>query len=162
MGFSKTVLFTVDTTPPSITEIIQNPENDVMPNETVTISVIAIDNISGVKSVDLNYTYANGFTTVSNVLSMTNVQGNMWNATIPGFPYGTNVTYTITAEDNAGNTVTTQETGQNHQYEVMPEYSALLILPFLVIESLLVTVFTKRKRALDRHKNKGAIHHNLS
>lgn len=147
MGSSKTVLFTVDTTPPNITQIVQNPEeSEVLPNETVTISVIVIDNTSGLKSVNLNYTCTNGSATVATVLSMTNVQGNMWNATIPHFPYGTNVTYTITAEDNAGNTNSTQGIGQNHQYEVMPEYSALFILPLLMISSLLMMMFTKRRK----------------
>src|SRR5208337_2623103 len=74
MGFSKTVFFTVDTTPPNITQILQNPENEVVPNEPVAISVVVIDNTSGVKSVNLNYTYANGSATVAKMLLMTNVQ----------------------------------------------------------------------------------------
>ena len=81
---------------------------------------------------------------------MTNVQENMWNATIAGFPYGTNVTYTIIAEDNAGNTITTQGIGLTYHYEVTPEYSALLILLFLIIDSLLVMMFAKRKNRNDR------------
>jgi hypothetical protein len=143
MGFSKTVYFTVDTTPPSITQILQNPENEVLPNENVTISAIVIDNTSGLKSVNLNYTYTNGSEIVTTVLSMTNVQGNMWNAIIPSFPYGTNVTYTIIAEDNAGNTISVQGIGQN--YQVVPEYSALYILPLLMISSLLIILFKKRR-----------------
>jgi hypothetical protein len=146
MSFSKTVFFTIDTTPPSITRVQQNPpENGVLPNEIVVVSVTVVDNTSGVKSVYLNYTSTNGSATIANVLSMTNVQGNIWNATIPGFPFGTNVTYTIIAEDNAGNTITTQEIGLNYQYEVMPEYSALFILPVLMVGSLLMMILAKRQ-----------------
>jgi parallel beta-helix repeat protein len=146
MGFSKTVFFTIDTTPPSITRVQQNPpENEVLSDEIVVVSATVFDNASGVKSVNLNYTSANGSATIANVLSMTNVQGNIWNATIPGFPFGTNVTYTIIAEDNAGNTITTQEIGLNYQYEVMPEYSALFILPLLMVGSLLMMILAKRQ-----------------
>jgi|GEM_PF-1160747 parallel beta-helix repeat protein len=147
MGSSKTIQFTIDTTPPSITKILQNPENEVSPNEPVTITATVTDNTSGVKNVTLNYTYTNGSATVANLLAMQNVQGNTWNATIPGFSYGTNVTYTITAEDNAGNTNTTQGTGQAYQYEILPEIPALFTLPLLIIISLLTTTLMKRKTA---------------
>ena len=150
MGYSKTVQFTIDTTPPSITSIVQNPENEVPPNEPVTITATVTDNTSGVKNVSLNYTYTNGSATVTNVLAMENVQGNTWTATIAGLPYGTNVTYTITAEDNAGNNNTTQATGKNYQYQTLPEYSALLILPLLIIDSLVTTAILKRKNRNSR------------
>jgi hypothetical protein len=151
MGSSNTVTFKVDTTPPNITQVIQNPaENSVLPSEIVTVNVTVIDNISGVKSATLNYTHTNGSATFVELVSMTNVQGNIWNATIPAFAYGTNVTYTILAEDNAGNTITTQEMGFNYQYRVTPEYQALFILPLLIMGSLLTVALVKRKS----HKHK--------
>lgn len=146
MGSSNTVFFKVDTTPPNITQVIQNPaENGVLPSEIVTVNVTVIDNISGVKSATLNYTYTNGSATFVELVSMTDVQGNIWNATIPAFAYGTNITYTILAEDNAGNTITTQEMGFNYQYRVTPEYQALFILPLLIMGSLLTVALAKRK-----------------
>jgi hypothetical protein len=146
MGSSNTVFFKVDTTPPNITQVIQNPaENGVLPSEIVTVNVTIIDNISGVKSATLNYTYTNGATTFVELVSMTNLQGNIWNATIPAFAYGTNVTYTVLAEDNAGNAITTQEMGFNYQYRVTPEYQALFILPLLIMGSLLTVALVKRK-----------------
>jgi parallel beta-helix repeat protein len=155
MGSSNTVFFKVDTTPPNVTQVIQNPaENSVLPSEIVTVNVTIIDSISGVKSATLNYTYTNGSTTVVELVSMTNVQGNIWNAIIPAFAYGTNVTYTILAEDNAGNTITTQKLGFNYQYNVTPEYPALFILPFLIMGSLLTVALAKRKR----HNHKMQMH----
>lgn len=148
MGFSNTVFFTVDTTPPNLTQVLQKPAKDgVLPGEIVTINVTVIDNISGVKSVKLNYTYTNGSATFAELVLMTSVQGSIWNGTVPGFPYGTNVTYVIIAQDNAGNTITTPQMGLHYQYEVTPEYSALFILPLLIIGSLLAMVLTKRKNA---------------
>jgi len=104
MGASSTVYFTVDTTPPNITDVSQIPlENNVLPEDEVKVNATVTDDLSGVKRVTLNYTNGNGtwFT-----INMTNPEGNIWNATIPTFPYGTNVTYVILAEDNVGNTVT--------------------------------------------------------
>ena len=158
MGQSKTVQFTVDTTPPSITSVVQNPQNEVSPNEPVTITATVTDNTSGVKNVSLNYTGTNGSATVTNVLAMQNVQGNTWKATIPGFPYGTNVTYTITAEDNAGNNNTSQAMGENYRYETLPEYSPMLILPLLIIDSLVTATMLKRKNPKSRNRKQ---HHDI-
>ena len=147
MGSSNTVLFTIDTTPPNITQVLQNPsEKSVLPTETVTVNVTVVDNVSGVRRMNLNYTCTNGSTTLGDILPMTNIQGNIWNAKIPAFPYGTNVTYMIIAEDNAGNTITTQEMGFNYQYKVIPEYSAFFILPLLMMCSLPIVALTRRRR----------------
>jgi parallel beta-helix repeat protein len=155
MGSSNTVLFTVDTTPPNMTQVLQNPpENNVLPSETVTVNVTVVDNISGVKSMNLNYTYTNGSTTFVDLLSMTNIQGNIWTAKIPAFPYSTNVTYTIVAEDNVGNTITTQEMGLNYQYKIIPEYSAFLILPLLITCSLPMMALIRRERRNREMRNR--------
>jgi hypothetical protein len=96
-----------------------------------------------VKRASLNYTIGNGTWITVN---MTNVGGNVWNATIPAFPYGTNVTYVIKAEDNAGNIVTSEDLGYVCKYQVIPEYPTILILPLLIITALLTVIFSKKKK----------------
>jgi hypothetical protein len=147
MGGSITAFFTVDTTPPNITQVVQNPpESSVLLSETVAVNATIIDNVSGLKSVNLTYAYTNDSGTLTKLVSMTNIQGNVWNATIPAFPYGTNVSYAILAEDNAGNMITSQEIGLNHQYTVTPEYPVLFVLPPLMMGSLLTAALAKRKK----------------
>jgi hypothetical protein len=120
MGQSNTVYFTVDTTPPNITNIIQYPQPDnVLPKNEVKVNATVTDVLSTVKQVTLNYTNGNGTWITVN---MANLGGNVWNATIPAFPYCTNVTYMVIAEDNASNTITTEEMGHEYQYHVIPEY----------------------------------------
>jgi hypothetical protein len=111
------------------------PEDEVKVNATVT-------DISGVNQVTLNYTNGNG-TWIA--VDMTSLDGDVWNATIPAFPYCTNVTYTIMAEDKAGNTITTLELGYEYQYQVIPEFPSFLILPLFMIGTLLVVIVYKKK-----------------
>jgi hypothetical protein len=95
----------------------------------------------------MNYTSNSGTWTD---IAMSNLLGNIWNASIPAFPYGTNVTYIITAEDNAGHTMTTLTTG--HQYQVIPEFPTLIILlPLFMLSGLLAVAFHRRKQV--RHWN---------
>jgi hypothetical protein len=71
---------------------------------------------------------------------------DIWNGTIPAFPYCTNVTYIIIAEDNANNTITTQELGFTLEYHVIPEFQFALIMPLFMMTTLLATIAYKRKR----------------
>jgi hypothetical protein len=144
IGEAATVWFTVDTTPPNISDVVQAPidikgtlEKGARVNATVT------DAVSGVERVALNYTADNGTWTIS---EMTNLEGDVWNGTVPAFPHGTNVTYIIIAEDKSGNTVTTEELyGQPNQYQVLPEFPLWIILPLFLIATSFVVV-TKKKR----------------
>jgi len=145
MGASTTVYFTVaDTTPPNITDVSQTPlANNVQPVDVVEIQATVTDDLSGVKKVTLNYTNGNGTWII---VAMTNIEGNIWNATIPAFPYCTNVTYIIMAEDNANNTITTEELGQSYEYHVIPEFPSATIMTLLMtIASMLAVVLAKKK-----------------
>ena len=143
MVASDTVCFTVDTTPPNITDVIQAPvdingtlEEGTKVNATVT------DALTGVERVALNYTDGNGTWVIA---EMTNLEGDVWNGNIPAFPHGTNVTYIIIAEDKAGNTVTTEELyGHPNQYEVLPEFPLWIILPLFLIAT--ASTIAARKR----------------
>jgi len=142
------VYFAVDITPPNITNVIQNPpKNNVLPEDEVKINATVTDASSVVKRVTLIYSYANSSGTWLKVVDMTNLEGNVWNATIPAFPYCTNVTYTIMAEDKAGNTITTLEMGFEYQYPVIPEFPTAIILPPIMIASLLAVVLYKKRKA---------------
>jgi hypothetical protein len=111
-------------------------ENGAKINATVT------DLVSGVKSVALNYTDGNGTWFAS---SMTPMDGDIWNGTLPEFVHGTNVTYVIMAQDYAGNTITTEDLyGQPTQYQVLPEFGSWIVLPMFVSVALAVAISKKK------------------
>ncbi|MCZ2809703.1 MAG: hypothetical protein O2V44_10150, partial [Candidatus Bathyarchaeota archaeon] len=143
MGASGTVYFAVDTTPPNITAVSQTPlENNVMPEDEVTVNATVTDELSGVKQVTLNYTNGDGTWVTVN---MTNLEGNVWNATIPAFPQGTNVTYGIIAEDNVNNTITSEDLGYECQYIVIPEFPTWTPM-LLTLIALTVAIAIYRRR----------------
>ena len=146
MGVSGTVYFTLDTVPPNITDVSRIPEDAVLPDDKVKVNATVTDTLSGVKQVTLNYTYTNNSGTWTSIVNMTNLEGNIWNATIPAFPYGTYVNYTVIAEDNVGNTITTEEVlGYQYQYQVVPEFPSFIILPLFMIATILTLIVYKRK-----------------
>jgi hypothetical protein len=72
----------------------------------------------------------------------------MWNANIPPQSYGTYVNYTIFAEDNAGNTVSSQELfGYHFQYHVIPESPFIAFPLLLIIATLLIAIAFRKKRS---------------
>lgn len=147
MGASSTVHFAVDTTPPDITDVSQiPPSSNVLPTDEVKVDATVVDNLSGVKQVTLNYTNGNG-TWIA--VPMTNCEGNIWNAIIPAFPYCTYVNYTISAEDNVGNAITTEEIfGYQYQYHVIPEFLSFLTLSLFMIATLLAVIVYRRKHSM--------------
>ena len=143
MGESATVWFSVDTTPPNITDVSQAPVdiNGTLV-EGIRVNATVTDAVSGVERVALNYTDGDGTWVIA---EMTKLEGDVWNGTIPAFPHGTNVTYIIIAEDKAGNTVTTEELyGHPNQYEVLPEFPLWIILPLFLVATASAIVVRKR------------------
>jgi hypothetical protein len=134
-----------DITPPVISNVYQQPtEDNVHPTDRVVIYADVTDDISGVKQVTLNYTVGNGTWVTAD---MVNLAGDTFNATIPGFPLGTNVTYVIRAEDNANNSITTEEMGYTYQYPVIPEFASALIMPLFMAATLIaVTIYRREHR----------------
>jgi parallel beta-helix repeat protein len=156
MGCSNMTLFAVDTTPPTITDVYQNPPaNDVLPTDSVRINVTVSDAVSGVKQVILSYTTNNG-TWFS--VNATGQGQNIFSASIPPLPSGTNVTYMVTAVDNVNNTITTQQMGYGYQYQVVPELPIALILFALMASTLFAAIAYKRTRETNR---KAPSHANL-
>jgi len=149
MGTSCKVCFSVDTAPPEIRDIMQFPLKDnVQPDDEVKVNATVTDDVSGVKRVNLFYAYANNSGTWIRVVDMTELEGDVWSAFIPGFPYGTNVTYVIAAEDNVGNFASTAEMGYDIQYQVIPEFTAVTMTLLLMISALLTAIVHKRKHPL--------------
>ena len=132
-----------DSTPPIIENVYQQPPSDsVYPDDKVVVYANVTDELSGVKQVILNYTTNNG-TWFS--IEMTILEDTVYNATIPGFPYCTNVTYVIIAEDNANHTITTVDMGYTYQYHVIPEFTSATILALFMILTVPVAVFARKR-----------------
>jgi len=132
-----------DSTPPLIENVHQEPENDtVTPDDEVMVYANVTDDQTGVKQVTLSYTTDNETWFIAN---MTNLEGNLYNATIPQFQYSTNVRYLIMAEDYANNTITTEEMGYTYQYHVVTEFPSFLILPLFMTATLLAVIVYRRK-----------------
>jgi hypothetical protein len=148
MGASCKVCFSVDTTPPNIKDIMQFPRTDnVQPDDEVKVNATVTDDVSGVKRVTLFYAYANSSGTWIRIVNMTKLEGDIWNASIPKFPYCTNVTYAIAAEDNVGNAASTAEMGYDIQYHVIPEFTALAMTLLFMVAMLLTAMVHKRKHS---------------
>lgn len=149
MGASNTACFSVDTAPPNITEVIQDPPKDSVYGENeVKVNATITDDLSGVKQALLNYTYSSNDTFgVWTAISMTNPEGNIWTATIPVFPAGTNITYAIIAEDNVGNAVNTEEMGYTYEYPVIPESTVVAMISLLTITALVAGFVGNRRKS---------------
>jgi hypothetical protein len=146
-GYDSLYVFAIETdsTPPSINDVYQQPDKDnVYPNSTVKIFANVTDDQSEVKQVTLNYTNGNGTWLTQ---TMDPYDTDIYNGTIQAFAYCTNVTYIIIAEDDANNTITSQDEGFTLKYHVVPEFASTTLLIMLIIAtSLSVIAYKKRKQ----------------
>jgi hypothetical protein len=143
MASSTTVHFSIDTTAPDIANVSQNPpEDNVLPYDSVSVNATVTDSFSGIGKVFLNYTTNNA--TWFDV-EMFHLEGNIWNATIPGFPYCTTVRYVIIAEDSAGNSISSEELAYTLQYHVVPEFLSYIALLLLMAATLVALALHRSK-----------------
>lgn len=149
------IIVDYESTLPRIENILPNPSaGSIQPNCSIGASATIIDDESGIKWAMLAYAFFNdsGFW-VANV-EMTNVEGEIWNATLPAFAPGTNLTIIITTEDNAGNIVSSRDLGYACQYYVVQELAIFAILSSLILTFLVAVAaralfpWLKRKRSL--------------
>ena len=136
----------------------QPPPGSVYPDDTVEVYAIITDDWSGVKQAILNYTVDNE---EHFIVNMTELEENVYNATIPPFPCDTDVTYVIMAEDNANNTITTEEKGYERQYHVIPEFPSTIVLSIAMVFTALAVIIAK-KRSLRKHQYPISAHANQS
>jgi hypothetical protein len=146
-GQSGPLFFSVDTSPPLISSVTQ--PNETLPLETtVKINATITDTTTGVRQALLNYTYTNSTGTWNDLVNMTHVELNLWQAEIAAFPSNTNVTYSVTAEDYAGNSITTgnfwYESGEPTVYEYTPIFVLLILM---TATTLLLAIGRKKKIA---------------
>ncbi len=147
-GWDSLYVFSVwdDSTPPMIENVWQEPGDDaVTPEDIVMVYTNVTDSESGVKQVTLYYSL-DGETWF--MVTMTQLGDASWNGTIPTFNYCTWINYTITAEDEVGNTITSEEEfGYQHQYHVIPEAASLLMIPLIMTMTLLMVALRRKARA---------------
>ncbi|MCK4482252.1 hypothetical protein KAU55_03430 [Candidatus Bathyarchaeota archaeon] len=148
----KVVTVEDDNTPPEIHDVYQQPtEDNVYPDDKVEVYANVTDDLSGVKQVILNYTTNNGTWFDQ---EMTNLSGNLYNATIPPYPYCTTVTYVVIAEDNFNNTITTEELEYDTQYHVIPEFPSTTVLLTIVLTTLAAVIIRKKRLSKKIPSNK--------
>ncbi|MEM2130308.1 MAG: NosD domain-containing protein [Candidatus Bathyarchaeia archaeon] len=136
----------LDKTIPNIKVPIREPSGDIQPDQPVKISVNVTDTLSQVKNVTLYYTLNNG-TTWELPLPMTlNPSTSLYEATIPGKEAGTWIRYKIIAYDYAGNNATLGETEPYLVYQVVPEFSPILILPLFIATTLIAAILYSKKQ----------------
>jgi len=141
-----------DNVPPEILSISRIPSEEyVQQGIAVKVNATVVDGSSGVKHVRLNYTHTNNSAAQTEIVDMQNLIGNVWNATIPSFLNGTNVTYLVIAEDYVGNNVTSEDLGYVCRYVVIPEYPMAAFSAFLMAITLL-GVLVRRRKCLHRFK----------
>lgn len=136
----------LDTTAPEISNI------NVTENTTINFTATVTDDWSGVNKVTLNYTYSDENGTQNNSICMAIIEGNVWSAAIPVFAGNTTVTYTITAEDNYRNEVTTNEMEYTYVYLDSKTSSELPLIPIIAVVAVAV-VATLIYRKLIKDKN---------
>jgi parallel beta-helix repeat protein len=136
--------FFIDDAPPDIAEPVQEPPEDIMPYQNVTVTVNVTDFGTGVYNVTLWYSIDNGTTWIP--LNMTEISSNTYQATIPRYDEGTWVTYEIVAYDNAGNSVVKDNNGYHYKYHVIPEFTSTMILLMLMLTTLIATFLQKKRK----------------
>lgn len=133
----------VEGIPPYISDPIQNPSNNIQPNQTVNITVNVSDIGIGVYNVTFYYTVGNGTTWLS--IPMDRVSSLIFQATIPGLQEETCVSYKIVAYDAAGNKAENNNNNSYYTYYVVPEYNVNIILVILMLLTTLAIILTGKK-----------------
>jgi hypothetical protein len=136
--------FFVDNIQPEISAPMQEPPENVIEYQDVTITVNVTDLGTGVHNVTLWYNINDTATWIP--LNMTEISLNTYQAMIPGYGNSTLIKYEIIACDNAGNEGVKINEGQYYAYLVIPEFLSILIFPLFVIATLLAVIFYRKKK----------------
>ena len=122
------------------------PMSNVLFTDAVSVNT-TVRHVYPLEQVILNCTYTNSSTTWTNSINMTNLEGDVWNGIIQPVPAGTNVTYEIIAQDNVGNSVSSETQGYTFDYPVViPEFPIIALLPIFMIATLLTIIIHRRRR----------------
>ena len=130
----------------SVCNVSQTPPKDKVTFTDMVIVNATVTHYFPLEHVILNCTCTNSSATWLSVISMTNLEDDIWNAIIPEFPVNTNVTYAIFAQDNVGNSINSINQGYTFDYPVViPEFPTIALLPMLFVTTLLAALVLKRK-----------------
>jgi len=136
-----------DVTPPTITTVLIEPSENVMPGQQVGISCNVTDTSSGVKNVTLFYSVNDSQTWET--LDMTyNSSTSLYGCIIPGQSANTTVDLKIVAYDFAGNEQIKDGDDPSLMYTVVPEMPPELMLLWTAIILLFVLIIKARKERL--------------
>ncbi len=130
-----------------ITNVAQTPPSDnVLSTDAVEVNA-TVTHYFPLDQVILNCTYTNGSATWTDYINMTNLEDDIWNGAISPLPVGTNVTYVIIVQDNAGTSINSTSQGYTFEYPVVvPEFPTIALLPILFVVTLFAALVQRRKR----------------
>jgi hypothetical protein len=130
-----------------ICNVSQTPSRDsVTWTDAVEVNA-TVTHYFPLEQVILNCTHTNSSATWTSIINMTNLEDDIWNGIIPALPVGTNVTYVIIAQDNAGISINSTSQGYTFDYPVViPEFPTIALLPILFVVTLFVALVQRRKR----------------
>jgi nitroreductase len=139
----------VDDISPEISAPVQEPPENVMAYQNVTVAVNVTETGSGLYNITLWYSLNNGTTWTP--LNMTEISASIYQTTISGYENCTWVTYKIVAYDNNGNQAINDNHGYYYIYHVIPEFSiwSPIFLAFLIL-TFAITVY--KRKSLIKHK----------
>jgi hypothetical protein len=131
-----------------ICNVTQTPSKDnVLSTDVVEVNA-TVTHYFPLEQVILNCTYTNSSATWTSSINMTKLEDDIWNGIIPALPVGTNVTYAIIAQDNAGTSVSSVDQGYTFEYPVVvPEFPTIAVLPILFVATLSAALVLRRRRA---------------
>ncbi len=134
----------LDKTAPTIEEPTRQPDDDVLPDQAVKVSVNVTDATSGVKNVTLSHTTDNGTSWTDLPMNYNSTSG-LHQTIIPGQPYCTWVNYKIIAYDNAENSAVEDNAGEYYVYHVIPEFPAWTsMLLMLMVLTVAIAIYKRR------------------
>jgi hypothetical protein len=143
---TKTVeLFQIGDAQPPLIGTPSNTPPQPSPTDTVKISVNVTDDLAGVHDVTLSYRLNTGVQWTNASMSY-NSTSMFYEASVPPQTGGTNVTYMITAHDNAGKQSVNDNQTLYFQYVVIPEFSTTAIVLMLCFATAALVILLKRKR----------------
>jgi PKD repeat protein len=142
---TKTDAVIIDSTAPTITNVLQNPPVDnVWPTDTVEVNATVTDALSGIKNVTLLYSADGGETWTPVSMQQT---GQVYSGTIPAFPNSTVVQYYIEAIDKAGNKEVSPE-AEYYTYTVIPEFANMLVILLMLLTITAIAAIMKWKKGI--------------
>lgn len=133
------VNYKMDTEVPKIWDVTRN--EDHIENFTFTSVINAnVYDSNGLEEVILSYMADDGFW---NNVTMTNTEGNVYSAEIEAYARGTDVCWTIIAENSLGKTSCINPAS----YYVVPEFPSWMVFPLFLGVSAIVTVCRKKMKS---------------